>query len=201
MLEYTLIFSLAHRPSEDIIHSTHTLHLQIQSYARGVLVRAVDPFTRGALRERMVLLGSTVNLRSFFDAPTPRGHTIKGSGLVAFRANKRNTQAIPMCFALQRACEQHMRSIGVQGSDYNFGPVQAMDTTAIVSINGRRYHATSLFGICVGICMLLPVHLFKHVPSWPHRWRTDSMCDYYAATRSGPGTTTSFLLALFRKGL
>jgi hypothetical protein len=98
----------------------------------------VDPFTRGALRERMQLLGSTVNLRSFLDAATPRGHTIKGSGLVEFRAHRRNTTDIPMCFALQRTCNSHMQGLGVQGSDYEFGPVRAMDPTAIVSINGRR---------------------------------------------------------------
>jgi hypothetical protein len=103
-----------------------------------VLVRAVDPLTRGALRERMQLLGSTVHLRSFLDAPTPRGHTIKGSGMVEFRPNKKNTTTVPMCFALPRACDAHIQGLGVQGSDYNFGPVRAMDPTAIVSINGRR---------------------------------------------------------------
>ena len=128
-----------------------TLRMQVQSYARGVLVRAVDPFTRGALRERMQLLGSTVNLRSFLDAPTPKGHTIKGSGMVSFRANKKNTSQIPMCFALQRACESHMQSLGVQGSKYNFGPVRAMDPTAIVSINGRRYQSTSLSDVLESI--------------------------------------------------
>jgi hypothetical protein len=103
-----------------------------------VLVRAVDPFTRGALRERMQLLGSTINLRSFLDTPTPRGHTIKGSGLVSFRPNNKNTATVPMCFGLQRACASHMQGLGVQDSDYYFGPVRAMDPTAIVSINGRR---------------------------------------------------------------
>ena len=102
-------------------------------------MRAVDPFTRGARRERMQLLGSTVNLRSFLDAPTPRGHTIKGSGMVAYRPNNKNTVIVPMCFALQRACNTHMQGLGVQTSDYNFGPVRAMDLTAIVFINGRRY--------------------------------------------------------------
>jgi len=86
----------------------------------------------------MQLMGSSVNLRSFLDSPTPRGHTIKGSGLVSFRANLKNTTNIPMCNALQRACDSHMQGLGVQSSDYNFGPVRAMDTTAIVSINGRR---------------------------------------------------------------
>lgn len=109
-----------------------------------MLVRAVDPYTRGALRERMQLLGSSVNLRSFLDAPTPKGYTIKGSGLVAYRSNRKNASSIPMCFALQRACDAHMHGIGVQASDYNFGPVSALDTTAVVSINGRRYPSPSL---------------------------------------------------------
>ena len=110
----------------------------MQSYARGVLVRAVDPFTRGALRERMDLLGSTVNLRSFLDKPTPQGHTIKGSGMVSYRPNQKNTQVVPMCFALQRACDAHLQSVGVQSCAYEFGPVRAMDPTAQVSINGKR---------------------------------------------------------------
>jgi hypothetical protein len=117
----------------------HTLHSQIQSYSRCLLVRAVDPFTRGALRQRMNLLSSAVNLRSFLDPPTPAGHTIKGSGLVAFRASRFNTSITPMDFALQRACNRHMQSLGVQGSDYNYGPVKVLDAGSVVSINGRRY--------------------------------------------------------------
>jgi hypothetical protein len=95
----------------------------------------------------MQLLGSTINLRSFLDTPTPRGHTIKGSGLVSFRPNNKNTSTVPMCFGLQRACASHMQGLGVQDSDYYFGPVRAMDPTAIVSINGRRLPSTSLFNI------------------------------------------------------
>jgi hypothetical protein len=121
--------------------------MQIQSYARGLLVRAVDPFTRGALRVRMARMGPSVHLRSFLDPKTPRGHTIKGSGLVAFRPNKKNATNIPMCFALARACNTHMQGLGVQGSDYNYGPVRELDTTAIVSINGRRYKSTYLYNI------------------------------------------------------
>ena len=119
--------------------------MQIQSYARGLLVRAVDPYTRGALRARMHLVGSAVHLRSFLDAPTPRGHTIKGSGLVAYRANQKNTNTTPMDYALQRACSKHMQSLGVQGSDYYYGPVEVLDPTAIVSINGRRYACPSIY--------------------------------------------------------
>jgi hypothetical protein len=86
-----------------------------------------------------------VHLRSFLDAPTPRGHTIKGSGLVSYRSNEKNTTKVrEMPFALQRACSAHMQSLGVQGSNYNYGPVEEMDKTAIVSINGRRYQSTYL---------------------------------------------------------
>jgi hypothetical protein len=121
---------------------TYTFHVQVQSYARGLLVRAVDPLTRGALRERMQLLGSAVHLRSFLDAPTPPGHTVKGSGLVAFKANRYNSTNVPMDFALQTACERHMQSLGVQGSDYNYGVVSKLDAGALVTINGRRYKST-----------------------------------------------------------
>jgi hypothetical protein len=121
--------------------------VQIQSYARGLLVRAVDPLTRGALRVRMERLGPSVHLRSFLDPKTPRGHTIKGSGLVAFRPNKKNATNIPMNFALERACNTHMQGLGVQGSDYDYGPVRELDTTAIVSINGRRYGQTYSYNI------------------------------------------------------
>ncbi len=113
--------------------------MQIQSYSRGLLVRAVDPLTRGALRERMQLVGSSVHLRSFLDPPAPKGHTIKGSGLVAFKASRFNTTTTPMDFNLQRACNKHMQSLGVQGSDYTFSPATVLDITAVVSINGRRY--------------------------------------------------------------
>jgi hypothetical protein len=107
-------------------------------------VRAVDPFTRNALRERMGRMSSAVHLRSFLDPKTPRGHTIKGSGVVAYRPNRKNATTIPMCFALDRACNAHMQGLGVQGSNYNFGPVRKLDTTAIVSINGRRYQPSYL---------------------------------------------------------
>jgi hypothetical protein len=114
------------------------MHVQIQSYARGLLVRAVDPLTRGALRERMMLVASAVHLRSFLDNPTPQGHTIKGSGLVAFRGNRSNTTSMPMDFALERACANHMQSLGVQSSSYNFGRVDELSETVVISINGRR---------------------------------------------------------------
>jgi hypothetical protein len=87
----------------------------------------------------MQRVSSAVNLRSFLDPKKPRGHTIKGSGVVDYRPNKKNATHIAMDFALDRACNTHMQSLGVQGSDYNYGPVRVLDTTAIVSINGRRY--------------------------------------------------------------
>ena len=98
---------------------------------------AVDPLTRGALRERMQLVGSAVHLRSFLDPPTPPGHTIKGSGLVSFSDNRWNTTNVPMDYALQRACESHMQSLGVSGSNYNY-LVSVLAASAKVSINGRR---------------------------------------------------------------
>jgi hypothetical protein len=109
------------------------------SYTRGLLVRAVDPLTRGALRARVMLVGSAVHLRSFLDGPTPAGHTIKGSGLVSFAANRWNTTCAPIDNALQRACDSHMRSLGVQAHDYDFGEVTVLDVKAKISINGRRY--------------------------------------------------------------
>jgi hypothetical protein len=102
-------------------------------------VRAIDPYTRGALRERLNLVGSAVNLRSFLDPPMAPGHTIKGSGLVSFKSNRFNTTSPPMDFTLKRAVDKHIQSLGVQSSDYNFGPVKLMDTKVAVSINGRRY--------------------------------------------------------------
>ena len=87
-------------------------------------------------------MGSAVHLRSFLDPQKPRGHTIKGSGVVDYRPNKKNANNVPMCFGLNRACNAHMQGLGVQGSDYIFGPVRKLDTTAIVSINGRRYKST-----------------------------------------------------------
>ena len=62
--------------------------------------------------------------------------------MVSYRPNKKNTKVIPMCFALQRACDAHLQSVGVQSSEYNLGPVRAMDPTAQVSINGKRYTLT-----------------------------------------------------------
>jgi hypothetical protein len=128
--------------------------IQIQSYARGLLVRAVDPYTRGALRERMQLVGSAVHLRSFLDPPIAPGHTIKGSGLVSFKSNRFNTTTVHMAFALDRCLSSHMQSLGVQSSDYNFGPVKALNTTVGVSINGRRcenllYVDVNILGFCV----------------------------------------------------
>jgi len=112
--------------------------MQIQSYTRGLLVRAVDPHTRGALRVRMMRVGSAVFLRSFLDPPAPKGHTIKGSGLVSYKGSRWNTTSTPIDRALQRACEKHMQGMGVRGSDYFFGEAQVLNKTAQVSINGRR---------------------------------------------------------------
>ena len=111
---------------------------QIQSYVRGLLVRAVDPLTHGALRARLDIVGSTVHLRSFLDPPTPAGHTIKGSGLVAYRSNRKNSAWVDQPFSLHRACGRHLQSLGVQACDYNYGRAKVLDVTASVSLNGRR---------------------------------------------------------------
>ena len=87
----------------------------------------------------MNLVDSAVHLRSFLDPPAPHGHTIKGSGLVSFRSNRFNTTTEPMNFTLHRACEDHMQSLGVQGSDYDYGTISMLSPNALVSINGRRY--------------------------------------------------------------
>jgi hypothetical protein len=87
----------------------------------------------------MELVGSAVYLRSFLDPPVAPGHTIKGSGLVSFKSNRFNTTTVHMAFALDRCLSKHMQSLGVQSSDYLFGPVKALATTVYVSINGRRY--------------------------------------------------------------
>jgi hypothetical protein len=115
-----------------------TKHTQIQSYARGLVVRAVDPLTRGALRERMNLMGSSVNLRSFLDPPTPAGHTVKGYGLVSYRDSRKNSHSRPLTISLRRAMDRSMRVMGVDPVDYNYGRALVMDATAIISINGRR---------------------------------------------------------------
>ena len=112
---------------------------QINSYCRGVLVRAIDPMTRGRLRERM---GNdhvhTAHMRSFLDPPTPRGHTIKGYGRVNYKENRKNSTTRKMTFSLHRACDRTMAEKGVDPANYNYGDVTTLDRTAIVSINGRR---------------------------------------------------------------
>lgn len=90
----------------------------------------------------MQLVGSAAHMRSFLDAPIAPGHTIKGSGLVSFKANRFNTTTPPMDLVFQRAVNNHMHSLGVQSSDYYYGPVTLLATTVNVSINGRRYHKT-----------------------------------------------------------
>jgi hypothetical protein len=93
----------------------------------------------------MQLVGSAVNLRSFLDRPVVAGHTIKGSGMVSFKSNRFNTNTQPMDYTLERAVNNHLHSLGVRSSDYNFGPVQVLDTKVRVSINGRRYKIFAKF--------------------------------------------------------
>jgi len=103
------------------------------------LVRAVDPFTRGQLRNRLKLTGNTsVHLRSFLDKPTPKGHTIKGSGKVAFRANRKNSNSLQLTLDLRRACERNLQICGQSPGDYDFGKARVLDKDSVVNLNGRR---------------------------------------------------------------
>jgi len=101
-------------------------------------VRAIDPMTRGALKARLNIVGSTVHLRSFLEPPTSPGITIKGSGMVAFKANRKNCKAGQMTWNLRRALDNYLSSQGVQPASYNYGQAKVMHVSAVVSINGRR---------------------------------------------------------------
>ena len=143
----------------------------------------MDPLTRGALRNRMVRVGSAVHLRSFLDPPEPKGHTIKGSGHVSFKANRFNTTTMPIDHALRRACSRHMQGLGVQSSDYDFGQVAVLDKNAIVSINGRRFNHV-LMRVENILHHLSNMNQLRHITP---RWRTNYMCDYYEASRRNTG--------------
>jgi hypothetical protein len=117
---------------------------QIQSYSRGLLVRAVDPLTRGRLHERLELVGTTVHTRSFLDPPKAKGHTIKGSGLVAFRDTRWNSESTRLGFKLTKACDNNLLSCGVQPDDYNYGRAIVLNVQAVVSLNGRRWRSGSM---------------------------------------------------------
>jgi hypothetical protein len=111
---------------------------QVASYSRALLVRAVDPLTRGALRARLGIVGTTLHLRSFLDPPKPHGHTIKGSGLVEYSPNRKNTKTVALSFTLRRACDKNLAALGVLPCDYNYGRAEFLKTQAVISINGRR---------------------------------------------------------------
>jgi hypothetical protein len=102
------------------------------------VVSAIDPMTRGALKARLSIVGSTVHLRSFLEPATKPGLTIKGSGSVAFKANRKNCKAGPMTWNLTRALDNYIRSIGADPANYNYGLAQIMQVNAKVSLNGRR---------------------------------------------------------------
>ena len=102
-------------------------------------MRAVDPLTRGALRARLNIVGTTVHLRSFLEPATPAGHTIKGSGMVAYRANHKNSKSMPLTWQLRRRLDRHLQTQLVDPTDYNYGNATILGESAIVSINGRRY--------------------------------------------------------------
>ncbi len=102
------------------------------------MVRAVDPMTRGALKQRLNIVESTVHLRSFLEPPTAPGVTIKGSGKVAFKASRKKSKVEPMTWILRRALDKYIGSIGQQPANYNYGLAKIMQVSAVVSLNGRR---------------------------------------------------------------
>lgn len=63
--------------------------MQVRSYCRGIVVRAVPPETRMKLFERLQL-NEMASLRSFLDPPVGKGKTIKGSGQVGYHLHTRN---------------------------------------------------------------------------------------------------------------
>lgn len=63
--------------------------MQLRSYCRGTVVRAVDAATRERLFARLGA-DDMADLRSFLDPPKAKGNTIKGSGDVDYRLHKRN---------------------------------------------------------------------------------------------------------------
>jgi len=63
--------------------------MQVKSYCRGIVVRAVPPETRLKLFERLEVK-EMASLRSFLDPPVSKGKTIKGSGDVGYSLHTRN---------------------------------------------------------------------------------------------------------------
>jgi hypothetical protein len=66
-----------------------SLCMQVRSYCRGIVVRAVPPETRLKLFDRLHVK-EMASLRSFLDPPVGKGKTIKGSGKVAYHLYSRN---------------------------------------------------------------------------------------------------------------
>ena len=63
--------------------------MQVRSYCRGIVVRAVSPEIRLKLFYRLRVEEMT-SLRSFLDPPVAKGKTIKGSGKVGYHLHSRN---------------------------------------------------------------------------------------------------------------
>jgi hypothetical protein len=76
----TTIHSLSFDPNPSI---------QVRSYCRGIVVRAVPPATRQKLFARLAVR-EMASLRSFLDPPVAKGKTVKGSGQVGYNLHKRN---------------------------------------------------------------------------------------------------------------
>lgn len=66
-----------------------SLIMQVRSYCRGIVVRAVPPETRVKLFARLQV-EEMASLRSFLDPPVGKGKTIKGSGQVGYHLYNRN---------------------------------------------------------------------------------------------------------------
>jgi hypothetical protein len=63
--------------------------MQVRSYCRGIVVRAVDSETRKKLFARLQVT-EMASMRSFLDPPPTKGTTVKGSGQVAYKLQTRN---------------------------------------------------------------------------------------------------------------
>jgi hypothetical protein len=69
-----------------------TFSVQVRSYCRGIVVRAVPPATRTRLFERLHVQ-EMASLRSFLDPPVGKGKTLKGSGKVGYHLHSRNSRS------------------------------------------------------------------------------------------------------------
>ena len=71
------------------LYVAYSLCMQVRSYCRGIVVRAVDSETRKKLFARLQVT-EMASMRSFLDPPPTQGTTVKGSGKVAYKLHTRN---------------------------------------------------------------------------------------------------------------